>query len=125
VYALSVLTGEDLANYWATALDPAARELILALSIKGSDSKPAAVIEETEPSWVASVPADVREQLAVASAASVGVRKLEEHYVGEIAKRDREIAAAHEQIGALQRQIDTRFSARLARLVNRVSGRHH
>jgi SAM-dependent methyltransferase len=123
VYALPVLTGEDLANYWATALDPASRELIMAVSIKSAGTgvrDGAERIEETEPSWVASVPGEVREHLRTGSAASLGVRKLEEHYAGEIATRDREIAAAHDRIGALQRELDSRLPARMRRLFDRL-----
>ena len=130
VYALPVLTGTDLANHWATALDPTAREIIMAVSLKGGAPKidvplrspieVRALIEETEQPWVDSVPADVRQKLATESAASLGAGKLEEHYVGEIARRDRDIAAAHEQIGALQRALDTTISARLRRAFTRL-----
>ena len=125
VYALPVLTGEDLANYWATALDPASRELIMAVSTKGDGAAVGGAserIEETEPSWITSVPHDAREQLRSAGAASLGVRKLEEHYAGEIAKRDRDIAQAHERIGALQRELDMRFTERVARAMKRLLG---
>jgi 2-polyprenyl-3-methyl-5-hydroxy-6-metoxy-1,4-benzoquinol methylase len=125
VYALTVLTGEDLANYWATALDPEARELIMSVSIKAGAAGAqdgGERFEETEPSWVAGVPADVRDQLKTASAASLGVKALEGHYAAEIATRDREIADAHERIGALQRQLDAGLSARLARAWKRAFG---
>jgi SAM-dependent methyltransferase len=125
VYALPVLTGEDLVNYWASALEPLSRELIMAVSTKG-DAAAAGDgaglrIHETEPSWVASVPEDVRRDLRETSPAALGVRKLEEYYAGEIAVRDRQIAAAHERIGELQRLQDARLTARLARLWKRVA----
>jgi SAM-dependent methyltransferase len=130
VYALPVLTGQDLANHWATALDPMSRELIMAVSTKSAAANShrplrrpdemQGVIEETEPGWVASVPEDMRQQLRVSTAAAVGVRQLEEYYSAEIAERDRQIAAAHEQIGALHRERDTRLSARLGRYVKRL-----
>ncbi len=125
LYALPMLAGEDLANYWATALDPMSRELIMAVSTKGAGTPQAAGterIEETEPSWVGSVPGDVREHLAKSDAGSLGARKLEEYYAGEVASRDREIAAAHAQIGALQRQLDSTVGARIARAWKRVLG---
>ncbi len=123
VYALASLAGEDLVNYWATALDPSSRELIMAVSVKGTGG-PATPggerIEETEPSWVASVPGDIRAQLAKESAASLSARTLEQYYAGEIATRDREIASAHEQIGALQRRIDSALTARIGRAFRRL-----
>jgi len=123
VYALPVLTGEDLANYWASALDPLSRELILTVSIRhdgplsvdGSER-----FEETEPSWAASVPPDVREQLRTLGPASLGMKKLEEHYVAEIGKRDRDIAMAHERIGVLQRELDKRLTERIGRAFKRI-----
>ncbi|HVZ23088.1 MAG TPA: class I SAM-dependent methyltransferase [Vicinamibacterales bacterium] len=129
VYALSSLTGTDLANYWAMALDPTSRELIMAVSIKtdtaSAGDRPMrspddvrALIEETEQAWVDAVPPDLR-ALRSESAADAGRRKLEEYYVGEVARRDREIAEAHEQIGALQRERDRRLMSRLARLWRR------
>jgi len=131
VYALPVLTGQDLVNYWATALDPESRELVMAVSIKGAGGAPAptpvpapgdvrALIEETEPGWVASVPADIRRDLGASSAADLGVRRLEQHYAGEIAIRDRDVALAHEQIGALQRRLDSRLPARIGRAFRRL-----
>jgi 2-polyprenyl-3-methyl-5-hydroxy-6-metoxy-1,4-benzoquinol methylase len=130
VYALPVLTGQDLANYWATALDPQAREIIMAVSIKGAQRptthalrSPAEIgelIEETEQAWVDAVPDDVRAALASQSPTQLGVRRLEDYYIREIARRDRDIAAAHEQLGALQRERDRRLLSRVRRAWSRL-----
>jgi 2-polyprenyl-3-methyl-5-hydroxy-6-metoxy-1,4-benzoquinol methylase len=126
VYGLSALTGEDLVNYWATALDPSGRELVMTASRKGTA---AARIEdwrqlylETEPHWVASIPEGIRAQLRTSTPESLGRVKLEEYFTAEIARRDRENAALHERIGELTRERDRRITARVSRLWRRLAG---
>jgi 2-polyprenyl-3-methyl-5-hydroxy-6-metoxy-1,4-benzoquinol methylase len=133
VYGLPVLTGVDLANYWAMALDPPARELILAISRKprageapaapdAGEGDWASLVEETEPSWIRRVPADVRRDLEQASPIEVGARKLEQYYVSEIARRDRDIADVHRRLSALQQAYDRLWPVRIRRYWNRMTG---
>ena len=126
VYSVPVLTGIDLANHWASALDPSSRELILTVS-RRADEPPAtdagdwrAAFVETEPSWVRRVPDEVRLQLEEMSAETLGARKLQEYYVDEIARRDQEITDVHQRLGALEHDRDRRFAARVGRLWRRL-----
>jgi 2-polyprenyl-3-methyl-5-hydroxy-6-metoxy-1,4-benzoquinol methylase len=123
VYSLPVLTGADLANYWATALDPSARELILTLSRKprtgeGADADTSdwpTLFNETEPSWVRRVPPAIASDLQRESARDVGARQLEQYYLAEIARRDRDVADANGRLGALQQAYDRLWPVRLRR----------
>jgi SAM-dependent methyltransferase len=131
VYSLPVLTGVDLANYWATALDASARELIMSVSRKprpGEESAGDASstddwttrVTETEPSWVRRVPADVVHDLEQASARDVGARKLEQYYLGEIARRDHDVADAHRRLGELEQAYNRLWPVRLRRYWRRA-----
>jgi 2-polyprenyl-3-methyl-5-hydroxy-6-metoxy-1,4-benzoquinol methylase len=131
VYSLPVLTGVDLANYWATALDASARELIMSVSRKpradeeragdaSSSDDWTTLVAEAEPSWVQRVPADVARDLEQTSAREVGARKLEQYYLGEIARRDGDVADAHRRLGELQQAYNSLWPVRLGRYWRRA-----
>src|SRR5262245_22461019 len=87
VYGLPILTGIDLANHWASLLDPSSREIIQAVS-RRADRRPAVdpgdwreAFVETEPSLVRRVPDQTRLQLQAMSASALGAEKLREYYV--------------------------------------------
>jgi 2-polyprenyl-3-methyl-5-hydroxy-6-metoxy-1,4-benzoquinol methylase len=126
LYGLPVLASIDLANYWASALDPSAREVILTVS-RRADRPAGTGLEdwrdafvETEPSWVKNVPDEVRRQLQEITPEALGRRKLQQYYTEEISRRDREISALNEERGTLIRERERRPIARLRRAWRRL-----
>jgi 2-polyprenyl-3-methyl-5-hydroxy-6-metoxy-1,4-benzoquinol methylase len=131
VYALGVIEGRDLENFWMMVLDPAMREIIMTFSRKSAaqtcilPERPSwrDSFREAEPSWVARVPFGIQGQTReIEARAEIAARRTFDRLAHEIAARDRTIADLNVEIGELQRERDRRLGERVKRYWRRLIG---
>lgn len=144
-YGQDTLSGRDVTNHWRTVANPAMRELLMIASKKPQPGGIPArtddwrtVLAEVEGYWRARLPAGVTvedgsglvstESLLVELQAAVATRDRmladqEAERTEAVSRRDAEISALNERLGALQRAFDLTPSERLKRAWRRTRGR--